>query len=148
MKKDLVLNSLDSMILFYKNSNDITRAERLKVVKRLVKRANIEDYKNITTSKNGINVGYIMEDLVLNYLGLECEDNMHEIKSLIINTPNILKNDNVKVVYIVIISKYFNGLYRLDNASKILNIRFGINEFRELKNELVKVCELNDLVKA
>jgi len=147
MNKELVLNSLDSMIVFYKNTNDITRAERLKVVKRLVKRAKIEDFKNITTSKNGINVGYIMEDIVLNYLGLECEDDMHEIKSLVINKPNILKNKNVKVVYIVIISKYFNGLYRLDNASKILNARLGINEFRALKNELVKVCELNDLVK-
>ena len=105
----------------------------------------IEDFKNISVSKNGVNIGNIMENIALAYFGLNEEDEMHEIKSLILNRANILKNENTKIVYFVIISKYKNGLYKLENAQSILNVSVGIKELRALKLE--KICELGALIK-
>ena len=147
MKKDIVINYVNDMIAYYNNMQDTTRCNKCKTLKRLVKKSNIQEY-NTSVSKNGVNVGLIVETLVLNYLGLKCEDKQHEIKSLVLNTANILTNKETETIYIFIISKYFNGLYKLENAQQVNGLRIGINEIRALKNQLVKVCEINDIVKA
>lgn len=145
MKKDIVINYLKNMIIHYNNENDITRATKTKQVLSLVKRGKIEDFKNVSVSKNGVNIGNIMENIALAYFGLNEEDEMHEIKSLVLNRANILKNENTKIVYFVIMSKYKNGLYKLENAQSILNVSVGIKELRALKLE--KICELGALIK-
>ena len=145
MQKDIVIQYLKKMVIHYSNENDTTRATKTKQVLSLVKRCKIEDFKNVSISKNGVNIGNIMENIALAYFGLNEENEMHEIKSLILNRANILKNENTKVVYFVIMSKYKNGLYKLENAQSILNVSVGIKELRALKLE--KVCELSALIK-
>ena len=145
MKKDTVINYLKNMIIHYSNENDLTRATKTKQVLSLVKRGKIEDFKNVSVSKNGVKIGNIMENIALAYFGLNEEDEMHEIKSLVLNRANILKNENTKIVYFVIMSKYKNGLYKLENAQSILNVSVGIKELRALKLE--KICELGALIK-
>lgn len=145
MKKDVVIEYLKKMIIHYNNENDTTRASKTKQVLSLVKRGKIEDFKNVSISKNGVNIGNIMENIALAYFGLNEENETHEIKSLVLNRANILKNENTKIVYFVIMSKYKNGLYKLENAQSILNVSVGIKELRALKLE--KVCELGALIK-
>lgn len=145
MQKDIVIQYLQKMVIHYNNENDTTRAAKTKQVLSLVKRGKIEDFKNVSVSKNGVNIGNIMENIALAYFGLNEEDEMHEIKSLVLNRANILKNENTKIVYFVIMSKYKNGLYKLENAQSILNVSVGIKELRALKLE--KICELGALIK-
>lgn len=147
MNKQDTIKYINDMIAYYNNMQDTTRCNKCKILKRLVNKSNIQEY-NTSISKNGVNVGLIVETLVLKYLGLKCEDKQHEIKSLVLNTANILTNKETETIYIFIISKYFNGLYKLDNAQQVNGVRVGINEIRALKNQLVKVCEINDIVKA
>lgn len=147
MNKQDTIKYISDMIVYYGGMQDTTRCNKCKILKRLVNKSNIQEY-NTSVSKNGVNVGLIVETLVLKYLGLKCEDKQHEIKSLVLNTANILTNKETETIYIFIISKYFNGLYKLDNAQQVNGLRIGINEIRALKNQLVKVCELKDIVKA
>lgn len=147
MNKQDTIKYINDMIVYYGGMQDTTRCNKCKILKRLVNKSNIQEY-NTSISKNGVNVGLIVETLVLKYLGLKCEDKQHEIKSLVLNTANILTNKETETIYIFIISKYFNGLYKLDNAQQVNGLRIGINEIRVLKNQLVKVCELKDIVKA
>ena len=147
MNKQQVIKHINDMIAYYSNMQDTTRCNKCKTLKRLVNKSTIQEY-NTSVSKNGVNVGLIIETLVLKYLGLEREDKQHEIKSLVLNTANILTNKETETIYIFIISKYFNGLYKLENAQQVNGLRIGINEIRALKNQLVKVCERNDIVKA
>lgn len=147
MNKQDTIKYINDMIVYYGGMQDTTRCNKCKILKRLVNKSNIQEY-NTSISKNGVNVGLIVETLVLKYLGLKCEDKQHEIKSLVLNTANILTNKETETIYIFIISKYFNGLYKLDNAQQVNGLRIGINEIRALKNQLVKVCEINDIVKA
>lgn len=147
MNKQDTIKYISNMIAYYNNMQDTTRCNKCKILKRLINKSNIQEY-NTSISKNGVNVGLIVETLVLKYLGLKCEDKQHEIKSLVLNTANILTNKETETIYIFIISKYFNGLYKLENAQQINGLRVGINEIRALKNQLVKVCEINDIVKA
>lgn len=146
MQKEIVISYVNDMIAYYNNMQDTTRCNKCKVLKRLVNKSNIQEY-NTSVSKNGVNVGLIIEALVLNYLGLKCEDKQHEVKSLILNTANILTNKETETIYIFIISKYFNGLYKLENAQQVNGLRIGINEIRALKKQLVKVCDIYDIVK-
>lgn len=147
MNKQDTIKYINDMIVYYGGMQDTTRCNKCKILKRLVNKSNIQEY-NTSISKNGVNVGLIVETLVLKYLGLKCEDKQHEIKSLVLNTANILTNKETETIYIFIISKYFNGLYKLDNAQQVNGLRIGINEIRALKNQLVKVCEIKDIVKA
>ena len=146
MNKQDTIKYINNMIAYYNNMQDTTRCNKCKTLKRLVNKSNIQEY-NTSVSKNGVNVGLIIEALVLNYLGLKCEDKQHEVKSLILNTANILTNKETETIYIFIISKYFNGLYKLENAQQVNGLRIGINEIRALKNQLVKVCDIYDIVK-
>lgn len=146
MNKQQVIKHINDMIAYYNNMQDTTRCNKCKTLKRLVNKSTIQEY-NTSVSKNGVNVGLIIETLVLKYLGLEREDKQHEIKSLVLNTANILTNKETETIYIFIISKYFNGLYKLENAQQVNGLRIGINEIRVLKNQLVKVCEIKDIVK-
>ena len=146
MNKQDTIKYINNMIVYYNSMQDTTRCNKCKTLKRLVNKSTIEEY-NTSVSKNGVNVGLIVETLVLNYLGLKCEDKQHEIKSLVLNTANILTNKETETIYIFIISKYFNGLYKLENAQQVNGLRIGINEIRALKNQLVKVCDIYDIVK-
>lgn len=147
MLKNEVIESLESIIKHHKEQEANTKATNVATLKRLVKKSTIEEYKNVFTNKQGhANIGYIGEALALKYLGLEKEDNSHEIKTFINNPTNILINEDVTDVYIIVVSKYLNGMYKI-NADIIRGVRFGIKDLYKNVDSLVKVCTLMELVK-
>ena len=52
MNKQEVINNLDNMIKYYNSKNETSRKERIKQVKRLVTKSNIQEYNNIILSQN------------------------------------------------------------------------------------------------
>lgn len=133
MNKQEIISNLNNLIKYYDVKNETTRKERIKTIKRLVVKSSIEEYNNMILSQNNnVNVGLIIETLVLNKLGLKCEDETHEIKSLVCNRWNVLTNKNVKCVYIYVLSAKMQGLYRLDKPNLILNKSIGFKELQIL----------------
>lgn len=138
MNKQEVLNNLDNMIKYYNSKNETSRKERIKQVKRLVIKSNIQEYNNMILSQNNnVNIGLIIETLVLHKLGLKSEDDNHEIKSLICNRWNVLTNKNVKCVYIYVLSAKMQGLYKLDKPNLIFNKSIGFKELQRLPLEKI-----------
>ena len=138
MKKQEVINNLDNMIRYYNSKNETSRKERIKQVKRLVTKANIQEYNNVILSQNNnVNIGLIIETLVLHKLGLKSEDDNHEIKSLVCNRWNVLTNKNVKCVYIYVLSAKMQGLYKLDKPNLIFNKSIGFKELQTLPLEKI-----------
>lgn len=143
VNKSQVISNLTAMI---KEETNTTKKKQVNNFLKLVKKSNLNNYI-IRVSKNGYyNLGDIGECLTLQYLGLEREDNNHEIKTMVKNSPNILINDNVKVVYILLLSqdskkdKIKNGLYRL-NAEEVLNIKINKGLLNTLKLE--RLCSIS-----
>ena len=138
MNKKEVINNLDSMIKYYNSKNETSRKERIKQVKRLVTKSNIQEYNNMILSQNNnVNIGLIIETLVLHKLGLKSEDDNHEIKSLVCNRWNVLTNKNVKCVYIYVLSAKMQGLYKLDKPNLIFNKSIGFKELQTLPLEKI-----------
>lgn len=138
MNKQEIINNLDNMIKYYNSKNETTRKERIKQVKRLVTKSNIQEYNNMILSQNNnVNIGLIIETLVLNKLGLKSEDDNHEIKSLVCNRWNVLTNKNVKCVYIYVLSAKMQGLYKLDKPNLIFNKSIGFKELQALPLEKI-----------
>ena len=138
MNKQEVINNLDNMIKYYNNKNETSRKERIKQVKRLVTKSNIQEYNSVILSQNNnVNIGLIIETLVLNKLGLKSEDENHEIKSLVSNRWNVLTNKNVKCVYIYVLSAKMQGLYKLDKPNLIFNKSIGFKELQTLPLEKI-----------
>lgn len=127
------------------NEKNTTKKNNLIKLRDIVKRCNVDSYKNITNTKNGINIGNIVEVLVLKFYGLECENDNIEIKSLVNNRANELINANVKNVIFAVFSSSLNGLYQY-NASDVLNRgRLGVNDLLRLKG--VKVATFSQMIK-
>ena len=138
MNKQEVINNLDNMIKYYNSKNETSRKERIKQVKRLVTKSNIQEYNNMILSQNNnVNIRLIIEALVLNKLGLKSEDDNHEIKSLVCNRWNVLTNKNVKCVYIYVLSAKMQGLYKLDKPNLIFNKSIGFKELQRLPLEKI-----------
>lgn len=127
------------------NERNTTKRNNLIKLRDIVKRCNIEIYNNITNTKNGINIGNVIEVLVLKFYGLECETDNVEIKSLVNNRANELINVNVKNVVFAVFSSSLNGLYQY-NATDILNRgRLGVGDLLKLKG--VKVATFSQMIK-
>lgn len=82
-------------------------------------------------NKHHINIGYVLESALLNVLNLQKENYYNEIKSLVNNTPNVLINTNVKVVYVIIVKASKKGVYKY-NASDLLNKRLTLSVLNSL----------------
>lgn len=127
------------------NEKNTTKRNNLIKLRDIVRRCNVETYKNITNTKNGINIGNVMEVLVLKFYGLECETDNIEVKSLVNNRANELTNASVKNVIFAVFSASLSGLYQY-NASDILNCgRLGVNDLLKLKG--VKVATFSQMIK-
>ena len=138
MNKQEVIDNLNNLIKYYNGKNETTRKERIKTIKRLVTKSNIQEYNNVILSQNNnINIGLIIETLVLNKLGLKSENDTHEIKSLVCNRWNILTNKNVKCVYIYVLGAKLQGLYKLDKPNLIFNKSIGFKELQDLPLEKI-----------
>lgn len=109
---------------------DKERAKKTLEVAEIVSRCTCNAFTIQHDSERHINIGYILESALLNVFGLIKEDNLHEVKSLVNNTPNILKNKNVKYVYIVIVKSSRKGVFKY-NASDLLNKRLTLKVLNE-----------------
>lgn len=159
VNKNQVINNLKTMI---KEESNITKKKQVNNFLRVVKKSNLDNYIVRVSSNGYYNIGDIGECLMLQYLGIDKEDNNHEIKTMVKNSPNILVNDNVKVVYLLILSqdskkdKVKNGLYKV-NAEEVLNIKITksllntlnlekIANFKELASPLTKKIVVRKLI--
>ena len=104
---------------------DKDRAKKTLEVAEIVSRCTCNAFTIQHDGKSHINLGYILESATLNALGLTKEDNMHEVKSLVNNTPNILKNKSVKYVYVVIVKSSRRGVYKY-NADDVRDKRLTL----------------------
>lgn len=118
---------------------DRERAFKTLDVLDVVERCKCNDYAVQYDNYNHINIGVLLESIVLNELNLLKEDNFHEIKSLVNNTPNILKNPNVKVVYIVVIKSSLKGVFECE-AWEVFNKRLTLKEVKNLTTLKRNVC--------
>lgn len=125
-----------------------TKAQILNNFIELIKTCNIKEYYNIKTNDNlnGLNIGDVGENIVLHYFNLKRENALHEIKTFIIDTPNILIDKSAQVVYILMTFNALNGLYKV-NANDIFNKRLSKKLLNDLikNNKMVKVASLQQL---
>lgn len=131
------------------NETNTTKKKQLKRLARLINKCNLNNYIVRVSDKGNYNIGDIVECITLHFAELEKETLNFEIKSLVINYPNVLSNEEVKTVYIVVLTqdrkkdKLDNGLYKID-ASQVLNKTITKGLFNSL-NGLKKVCNLTTL---
>lgn len=127
------LNKQATTFLLNGTKQDKERATRTFEVIELINKCNCNAFTIQRDNKNHINIGYILESLLLNALNLHKEDYNHEIKSLVNNTPNILTNPNVKYVYVVIVKASRKGVYKY-NAKDLLNKRLTLSVLNNINS--------------
>jgi hypothetical protein len=120
------LNKQATLFLMSGTKQDKERATRTFEVIELIEKCNCNAFTIQHDNKQHINLGYILESLLLNALNLYKEDYNHEIKSLVNNTPNVLTNTNVNVVYVIIVKASRKGVYKY-NAKDLLNKRLTLS---------------------
>lgn len=126
------------------NSSD--RKIRLKgrnnqMVLDMVELSPLATYKNlINNSKVGINKGSIVENIVLDWKGLEQETRYCEVKFFGNDTPNPLTNESIRLVYIIIAKATEKGAYIIRNVKAIRNQRLTLKFLKE-NNLLTHRCE-------
>ena len=107
----------------------------------MVVNATLDTYKNLAYTKNGaLNKGYIVEDIVLDWKGLEQESKYCEVKFFGNDTPNILVNEETRLVYIVVAKATCKGAYIIRNMKAIRNARLTL-EYLQENNLLTHRCE-------
>ena len=130
LRKNQVINHLESEINAQLMSSD--RKVRCKgkinnLVLEMVKNASLETYKNLAfTSKGGLNKGYVVENLVLDYKGLETESQYCEVKFFGNDTPNVLVNENTRLIYIVVAKATCKGAYIIRDMKAVRNQRLTL----------------------
>ena len=127
------------------NTTNTTKKDYIEIVAKMVKNCKVDKYACTFSSKGNANLGHIVETIALNYFNIKKEDDLHEIKALFNNSPNVLTNSSVKVVYVVVCSKRMKGLYKV-NAQDVYNIKLTNKYLETIKTE--KVCSLLQLAKA
>lgn len=131
---------VELLTLQAKQEKNKSKAKDLLLFIKFLKKSSIDNFYTEYTEKHNINIGFICENLVLKYLGLESENLENEIKSFVINSWNVLTNEKVATVYIIICNNsniLKNGLYKVQ-GSKILNKRFtSLKDIKALKMEYI-----------
>ena len=146
LSKENVINEL-SLEVNAQVSNT-NRKIRLKgrinaMVLDMVINSTLDTYKNLAHTKNGaLNKGYIVEDIVLDWKGLEQESKYCEVKFFGNDTPNILVNNDTRLVYIVVAKATCKGAYIIRNMGAIRNQRLTLEYLLEnnlLNNHCVEL---------
>lgn len=135
--KNLKINALNTL--------NTTKKDYINMVIKMVESCKVDNYACTFSTKGNANLGHIIETIALNYFNIDKEDEMHEIKALFNNSPNVLTNSNVKVVYVVVCSKKMRGLYKVD-AKDVYNIKLTTKYLELIKTE--KICSLLQLARA
>lgn len=139
MNKRETIEILESRI---KREKSETKQKQLRLFKSLINQLNMDSFKG------NDNLGHIAESIVLKYFDLKREDDLHEVKSLIINQWNTLKEESRQVCYVLVCcgSKFLdNGLYRIKADLIYDRDNIGIKELRALNPQ--KVCGFGTLIK-
>ena len=131
LSKESVINELSLEVSSQVLSSD--RKIRLKgrinnLVLDMVERVELSTYKNLAHTQNGaLNKGYIVENIVLDWKGLEQETRYCEVKFFGNETPNILVNQDTRLVYIVVAKATCKGAYIIRDMKAIRNKRLTLN---------------------
>ena len=135
LSKENVINELSLEVNAQVISSD--RKVRLKgrinnLVLDMVERVELNTYKNLAHTQNGaLNKGYIVENIVLDWKGLEQETRYCEVKFFGNETPNILVNQDTRLVYIVVAKATCKGAYIIRDMKAIRNKRLTLNYLLE-----------------
>ena len=135
LSKENVINELSLEVNAQVLSSD--RKVRLKgrinnLVLDMVERVELSTYKNLAHTQNGVlNKGYIVENIVLDWKGLEQETRYCEVKFFGNETPNILVNAETRLVYIVVAKATCKGAYIIRDMKAIRNKRLTLNYLLE-----------------
>lgn len=153
LNKKQVISELEKLVVLYSSGNrkNATYVERLRTLLRVIKKQAKENSVYYTTyNKSGhINIGYLVESIALKYLGLESEDEEHEVKSFVLNSWNTLVNEDVKWVYVVVVGnskKIENGFYKV-KANEIRGKRGNLEVLRSC-GSIEKISSLSRMVGA
>lgn len=137
--KKQVINMLENEVNAQLFSND--RKQRCKgkinaLVLGMVKNAPLEKYNNLAlTSKGYLNKGYVVERLVLDYNQKATETSYCEVKFFGNDTPNVLINNDTRLIYIVVCKASLQGAFIIRNMQAVRGQRLTLEYL--LNNNLI-----------
>lgn len=137
--KNQVINMLESEVNNQLTSND--RKQRCKgkinaLVLEMVKTAPLQKYNNLAlTSKGYLNKGYIIERLVLDYNKKTIESSYCEVKFFGNDTPNVLINNDTRLIYIVVCKATLKGAFIIRDMKAVRGQRLTLEYL--LNNNLI-----------
>ena len=137
--KNQVINMLESEVNAQLISND--RKQRCKgkinlALLEMVKSATLQKYNNLAlTSKGFLNKGYVVERLVLDYNQKENETAYCEVKYFGNDTPNVLINNDTRLIYIVVNKATLKGAFIIRDMKAVRGQRLTLEYL--LNNNLI-----------
>lgn len=142
--KNQVINMLESEINAQLISNDRKQRCKGKINAQLlemVKNATLEKYTDLAlTSKGFLNKGYVMERLVLDYNEKASETPYCEVKYFGNDTPNVLVNNETRLIYIVVNKASLQGAFIIRDMKAVRGQRLTL-EYLMNNNLLKHRCE-------
>ena len=142
--KNQVINMLESEVNAQLLSNDRKQRCKGKINAQLlemVKNATLEKYTNLAlTSKGFLNKGYVMERLVLDYNQKASETSYCEVKYFGNDTPNVLINNDTRLIYIVVNKASLQGAFIIRDMKAVRGQRLTL-EYLMNNNLLKHHCE-------
>lgn len=142
--KNQVINMLESEVNAQLISNDRKLRNKGKINAQLlemVKNATLEKYSNLAlTSKGFLNKGYVVERLVLDYNQKASETPYCEVKYFGNDTPNVLVNNDTRLIYIVVNKASLQGAFIIRDMKAVRGQRLTL-EYLINNNLLKHHCE-------
>lgn len=142
--KNQVINMLENEINAQLLSNDRKQRCKGKINAQLlemVKNATLEKYTNLAlTSKGFLNKGYVVERLVLDYNQKASETPYCEVKYFGNDTPNVLVNNDTRLIYIVVNKASLQGAFIIRDMKAVRGQRLTL-EYLINNNLLKHHCE-------
>lgn len=137
--KNQVINMLEMEVNAQLFSNDRKQRCKGKINAQLlemVKNATLEKYTNLAlTSKGFLNKGYVVERLVLDYNQKASETPYCEVKYFGNDTPNVLINNDTRLIYIVVCKASLQGAFIIRNMQAVRGQRLTLEYL--LNNNLI-----------
>lgn len=142
--KNQVINMLESEVNAQLFSNDRKQRCKGKINAQLlemVKNATLEKYTNLAlTSKGFLNKGYVVERLVLDYNQKASETPYCEVKYFGNDTPNVLINNDTRLIYIIVNKASLQGAFIIRDMKAVRGQRLTL-EYLMNNNLLKHHCE-------
>lgn len=142
--KNQVINMLEMEVNAQLISNDRKLRNKGKINAQLlemVKNATLEKYTNLAlTSKGFLNKGYVVERLVLDYNQKASETPYCEVKYFGNDTPNVLINNDTRLIYIIVNKASLQGAFIIRDMKAVRGQRLTL-EYLMNNNLLKHHCE-------